>query len=220
MKKFWDFQLEKEARLWPLFFNQSFRTVAISLLSLFSAVYIYKTLLPLTGQPSLALLGVFLFFLILHLFKLFFYLLAEEFSLRFGLKKMIYLGLLGLSLCLLSFFFSLKEPLWLLLTPLFWAASLGFYWFGRHGLLIKIGRVKAFGKQLGIANALVTIFLLGVPLLGGVLVNFVGYQALFLASLVFVFLACLTLRSTQERFFLFSELISEPSWPILAMPPG
>lgn len=199
MKKFWDFQFKKETQLLPLFLNQSFRGVAVSLLSLFSAVYIYKTFSSLTGQENLGLLAVFSFFLFLNVFKFIFFLLAEELSLKLGLKKMVYLGLFCLFLGVFSLLFSLKQPVWIFLTPLFWGASVGLYWFGRHGLVIKQGREEDFGKQLGLANALVVIFLLGVPFLGGLLINFAGYRALFIASLCFLFLAALILKSTKDE---------------------
>ena len=74
----------KKSRLLPLYLTQSLRLFGTSLLALFSAVYIYKSLDSLTF--------VFLFFLFYHSFKLLANFLAEDLALRLGLKRVILLG--------------------------------------------------------------------------------------------------------------------------------
>lgn len=199
MERFLDFHFEKEVRLLPLSLNQSFRAIATSLLYLFSTIYVYKIFFDLTGQGRTALLGVFVYSLTMHVFKLISNLIAEEWSLKFGLKKQIYLGLLFLVFCSLSLAGAVGQPLLLIPAAIFWGAAIGFYWFGRHGLMAKIGRNGAFGKALGIVDGITTVFLLGAPFLGGLLINFAGYRALFLVSLFFVLLAFLAISPLKEE---------------------
>jgi MFS family permease len=199
MERFLDFQFKKETKLFPVFLNQSLRSVAVSLLSLFSSIYIYKTFLSLTNQTSLALLAVFIYFLGLYVTRFISNLFAEELSLRVGLKKQIYLGLLFLIYCLLIFLLSLKWPLIVFLASPVWGLATGFYWFGLHGLMVKVGHNGAFGKEIGMAGLISTLFLLVVPVLGGVLINFAGYKALFIASLLFVVLSMLSIKKVEER---------------------
>lgn len=199
MKRFLDFQFKKEVKLMPLFLNQSLRDVAISLLYLFSSVYIYKTLFSLTNQTNIALLSVFIFFLTIYGCKFIANLFAEELTLRLGLKKQIYFGLTFLIVSLSVLFLSLKWPLLLFLASPFWGFSIGFYWFGRHGLMVKTGREKAFGKELGMVEMMRTILLMGTPFLGGLMINLAGYKALFGASLFFVVLAGLSLQPMKDK---------------------
>lgn len=199
MERFLDFQFKKEVKLLPLFLNQSFRDVAVSFLSLFSSIYVYKTLFSLTKQANIALLAVFIYFLGLYGFKFISNLFAEELSLRLGLKKQIYFGLLFLAFCLFTLVLSLKRPLLLFFASPFWGFSTGFYWFGRHGLMVKTGREEAFGKELGMIEVIRTLLLLGVPFLGGVLIGLAGYKALFGVSLFFVFLAALSINPAKEE---------------------
>lgn len=198
MERFLDFQFRKETKLLPIFLNQLFRDVAISFLWLFSSIYIYKTLFDLTEKPRIALLGVFIYFLGLFGFKFISNLFAEELSLSLGLKKQIYFGLLFLAFCLSILVFSLKQPLLIFLASPFWGLATGFYWFGRHGLMAKIGQDKTFGKEVGMIDAARTLFLLGVPFLGGLLINFAGYKALFGASLFFVVLSAVSFILMKE----------------------
>lgn len=199
MKRFFDFHFEKEIKLLPLSLNQSLRAVGVSLLYLFSIIYVYKILFGLTGQEKIALLGVFAYLLGVHLFKLIANFLAEEWSLKKGLKNPIYLGLFFLVLCITALVFSSGWPLLLIAASPLWGLSIGFYWFGWHGMMVKTGRGGAFGKELGIIKAISTIFLLGTPFLGGVLINFAGYRALFLVALLFIILAGFTLGSLRRE---------------------
>jgi MFS family permease len=199
IKQFFDFRFQKQGKLWPLFFSQSFRAVAVALLSLFSSVYVYKTILSLTDKVDLSLLAVFVFNLGLYFLKLFSNFLAEDLALKWGLKKQIWLGLTILAGCLLILSLSLHWPYWLFLAGPLWGLAAGFYWFGQHGLLIKIGRPQSFGKALGMAGGLATLLLVGTPFVGGLLINFGGYQALFAGGLFFVALAALILQPLKER---------------------
>lgn len=199
MERFLDFQIKREIRLLPLFLSQSFRLVAVTLLSLFSSIYIYKTLFSLTGQTKIAFSAVFIYFLSVYGFKFISNLFAEELSLRVGLKKQIYFGLIFSVICLWILFLSLKWPFLLFLASPFWGLSIGFYWFGCHGMMVKLGEGTAFGKELGILGLISTLFLLGVPFFGGVLIGWAGYQALFAASLIFMLLSSLSIWSMKEE---------------------
>jgi MFS family permease len=199
MERFLDFQFKKETKLLPLFLNQSFRAVSVTLLSLFSSIYIYKTLFDLTGQEKIAFLVVGIYFLSVYGFKFISNLFAEELSLRLGLKRQIYLGLFFGACCLLILIMSLRWPLLLFLASPFWGISTGFYWFGCHGMMVKLGRDGAFGKEIGMLGMISTLLLLGVPFLGGVLIKLAGYQAFFGASLFFIALAGLSTISMKEE---------------------
>jgi MFS family permease len=199
MERFLDFNFKKETKLLPLFLNQSFRAVAVSLLSLFSSIYIYKTLFDLTGQEKIALLSVFIYFLSAYGFKFISNLFAEELSLRMGLKRQMYFGLFFAAFCLFILMLSLKWPLLLFLAAPFWGLSTGFYWFGTHGMMVKVGHDGAFGKEIGMVSLISTLFLVGVPLLGGILIGLAGYKALFGASLFFIALAALSIRPLKEE---------------------
>lgn len=199
MERFLDFEFKKETKLLPFFLNQSFRAVSVSLLSLFSSIYIYKTLFERTSQIKIALLAVAIYFLGIYGFKFISNLFAEELSLRLGLKRQIYFGLAFAAACLTILILSLKWPLLLFLASPFWGLSTGFYWFGTHGMRVKLGQEGAFGKEIGMIELISTIFLLAVPFLGGVLIKLAGYQALFGASLFFLFLAALSTIGLKEE---------------------
>ena len=198
MHRFLDFELRKEAKLWPLAMSQTFRGVAVSLLALFSSIYIYKTYFEISGQVKVAYLGVFIYFLGLYVLKFFANLFAEEISLRLGLKKPMYLGLISFVICFILMYLSSFVPWLIFLASLFWGMATGFYWFSSHGLMVKLGRSGHFGKESGLINLITTLPLVFVPFLGGVLIEYIGYHGLFVTALIFILLAFLTLVRIEE----------------------
>lgn len=186
-------------KLLPLFLSQSFRSVAVCLLSFFSAVYIYQRILLMGGSERSAFLTVFFFYLVLHLFKLLGVSLAENLALKIGLKKQVIFGQLLNASALFAFMVSQDWFFFLWLAAIFWGLALGFFWFGWHGLLIKDGFSQEYGKALGTGSVIEISFLLLTPFLGGVLINSFGYRSLFLAALLFIFLGVLTVLAVRDK---------------------
>jgi len=189
----------KKKELLPLFLTQSLRSVAVSLLGFFSAIFIYQKAFGLTSQKSKALLAVITFYLLLYIFKMAATCLAENGAQRFGLKKQIFIGHFLTILTLLAFFVSSQNFIFIWLAAVLWGLAIGFFWFGRLGLMLKMGQRDKFGRTLGWSGVVETTLLLGVPLLGGFLIHNFGYSALFLTACVFVGLAFLALWPIKEQ---------------------
>lgn len=196
-------------KLLPLFLNESFRGVAISLLSLFSSIYIYKILLSSNFSVKIALSGAVFFYLVTEFFKFWANFLAKQLSLKYGLKIPIYLGEIFLIFCLLILFLFQNIVFLLFVAPMFLGISTGLYWFGRHGLMAKIGSFHHFGRQLGINGVVNTVLLMITPFLGGILISGSGYKTLFLVSLLFVVCSMLFLRNSKEQKIVHDTNLSE-----------
>lgn len=190
---------QKTTVLAPLFLNESARSISVSLLSFFSVIYIYKKILALTSDQTLAFLASFSFFAILYLFKMIGTLMAENASLAMGLKAQVIFGNILTVGTLAAFFASEKNLVFLALAAVFWGLAIGFFWFGRHGLLAKIGQEGEYGEALGWAGTINSVFLLVVPFLGGFLISNFGYQALFLVALFMILLGFIPLFSLKDQ---------------------
>lgn len=201
MLNIWKLKLQElrgENRRWLIFLNRSFRGVAISLVVLFSPIYIYKTLLALTGKTNLALSAVFLFYFLLYFFKFIANLLAEELARRWGLKRQMYIGLGFSFLSLLALFWSQQNPLWLVAAPILWGLSTGFFWFGSLGMLLKVSTKGTYGRQWGLGEAVDLFSSMVVPVTGGFLISRWDYGALFGVAILLVMTAFLTILPLGE----------------------
>jgi len=186
-------------KLLPLFLTQSLRSVAVSFLGFFSSVYIYKQVLEFTDNHQQAFLAVAIFYLFLYLAKIVAACLAENGAWRFGLKTQVLLGHVLTVLTLVAFFLSQNQLNFIWLAGALWGLAIGFFWFGRFGLMLKISQSGRFGRTLGWAGVVDTLLLLGVPAAGGFLTSHYGYSALFLVSLGFALLAIIALAKVPTR---------------------
>ena len=136
----------------------------------------------------MAFLVAFAFFAILHLFKILSTFLAENLTLTLGLKKQVIFGNLLTIATLFAFLFSSNNFSVLFLAAIFWGAAIGFFWFGHHGLLAKVGCRGEYGEAIGWGGIINSLAVSATPFLGGFLVSHFSYQILFLASLAILLL--------------------------------
>lgn len=181
-------------KLLPLFLSQSLRSVAISLLSFFSVIFIFRRALDIYGNQRAAFLLTFALFAVLYFFKIIGTSLAENLALKYGLKTQIIIGHWLTGLALLAFAASGHNFDWLWGAQITWGLAIGFFWFGRHALVVKMGEQGQFGKAIGFSGLIENFLLLGTPFLGGVIISQFGYNILFLFSLAFIILALLVLK--------------------------
>ena len=183
-----------------LFLGESLRSVAVSFLSFFSAIFLYQEALALMKSQESALLTVFVFFLLLEVARVIGMYFAEKLSRRLGLRWQLNLGNFLTGLTILVFLFSGKHFNFLWLAAALWGLAIGFFWFGREGLVTKLGERDHYGKALGWGGVISSLLLVGVPFAGGLVIKFAGYQALFILSLLFIFLSFIPLvRVSPEK---------------------
>jgi len=190
---------QRTTSLTPLFLNESARSISVSLLSFFSTLYIYKKIFEASSDQTLAFLFAFIFFIILHFLKIIGTFAAENLALKVGLKIQLVLGNLLTMAAIGAFYLSEKNLNFLFLASCLWGLAIGFFWFGRHGLLAKTGEQGEYGEALGWAGIINSFFILGVPFLGGFLISRFSYQALFLVSFLIMFLGFLPLFRLKDQ---------------------
>lgn len=191
----------KTKNLLPLFLNESLRGVAVSWLSIFSALFIYQRILEI-ANPRLALAFVFFSWSIFGFSKLLGNCLAEELSLKYGLKFQLGLGLVFMMISFALFNLAVKNVSFLVPAMLVWGFSAGVYWFGCHGLMGKLATLGEYGRAFGTSSLIGGVVHFLAPIAGGVLINLGGYRALFLAALgliVFAFLTLLLLKGEKTH---------------------
>ena len=178
----------KTEKLWPIFATEALRGVAISWLSLFTSVFIYQKMTKI-ASPRLALAFVFFTFAIFGLAKILGNCLAEELSLKKGLRLPIGLGLGLMVISCLLFNLAIKKIGLVIPAKFVWGFSAGIYWFGWYGLVGKLGTLGEYGRAFGTFSLLSGVASFLAPVVGGLLIDFSGYKALFLAAFCLVILA-------------------------------
>lgn len=194
-----DIKERKFVDLVPLFTSATLRRVAVTLLGLFSPLYILQRSQEVGFSLNLAIVAVIFFFLILYLFKLFTLPLVENLGPKIGFKSILAYSSFPFVLFLAFFYFSQANYLFLIPAAIFWGIHAGFFWWGYHGTFIKTADQEYFGRETGAAQLLLTAASVIAPILGGFIVYQIGYQFLFILAGVIFILAILVILPTPER---------------------
>lgn len=185
----------------------SIRTFALSLLGIFTPLYIYQVLEDqqvLVSRTAL-LLGVVGYYIIHRLTIVLVNLPAAYFiaEIKGGFRKSMLSSNILHALNLLLLIFAKSQP-WLLLP----AAILGgvlvpLYWIPYHLIFVEDGSRQRFGRQISKMAILDKGAAAVAPLLGGLVIAFAGFQTLLIAVLLLVVASTLPifLMRHHERHF-------------------
>ncbi len=207
-----DFFNYRKNELKSLLLSGVARRLAVVLISIFSPVYIYQIGQKYNLEPRHAITIVLLYYVIVLITKIISLAFSENLSQKIGFKSLIWASFAPFVLFVLSIAYASLWPFLLILAAIFWGIHAGFFWWGYHGYFIKEGDGDHFGLNIGEARFLETIVAILSPFLGALLINFLGFSALYVFSGIFMGVALLLLgrdhERRQRRDIKFSEVIS------------
>lgn len=182
-----------------LFLSGVARRVAMTLLAIFSPIYIYLAIKNLGFSQPYAALSVLFYFLIVFIAKLVTLIYSEDLSRRIGFKGTIRISIVPFALFIPALIYASDYPILFLLTSILWGLHSGFFWWGYHGYFIKTGEKDHFGRSIGEANFLETVAAVLTPLLGSVVTNYLGFSVLFVLVALFMVISLLLLGKSREK---------------------
>lgn len=186
--------LNKE--LTEIYITHALRNFAHSMVGIFVPIYLL--------QSGFHLHQVFIFYAIAYIVELFLFIYASRFSSAFGIKRSILLSMP----IIIIFFVGLYNidalfavlPSWLVFLglPSVFASSMFLYWFSFHVDFAKFSDSKNEGKQVGMLQAITTLFSVLGPLFGGLIIYMLSFEILFIIVTIIFFAATLPLFLTDE----------------------
>ena len=171
----------------------------MTLLSIFSPVYIYVTLTNSNYSETTAIISVLIFFILLFLIKLLALIYSEDLSRKIGFKSTIRLSIVPFLLYVPLMIFAADYPVLFIGAMILMGLHAGFFWWGYHGYFIKTGEKDHLGKSLGEANLLETIAAVATPFLGSLVTSLFSYSALFIVAAVFMVLSLVLLGKEADK---------------------
>lgn len=175
-----------------LYVTTAIMDFASSMVIIFEPIYLYK----LTNSIRLVLL----YYIVVYFVYFWFLPLGAKIAKRKGYEHAIFYSSIFLILYYL-FLFAMGSSLYYAIGAiicLIFTKSL--YWPGYHGDFCRYGSKKQRGREISnrvVINYLVTIF---GPVLGGVIVKFLGFPALFVVVAVLILVSNISILSTKEEF--------------------
>lgn len=185
--------------LMHLFKSGVARRVSVTLLSIFSPIFIFKLLTGLGFSMIASIVLVLIYFLILFIFKIGTMIISEDLSRKIGFKTTIWLSAVPFLLFLPTIINSAKYPFLLIFAAAFWGMHAGLYWWGYHGYFVKTGDIKHFGEGIGEANLLETIASVITPIGGAFIASYFGFNFLFIFSGLWMILSLVFLGREHDK---------------------
>jgi len=162
-----------------LYASIAIRSFTMSMIAIFIPIYLLET--------GYSIAWVFLFYAIFSAFHALFSVPAAKISSRFGFKHcmLFSMPLLILFHIMLYTLETHGWPLYLLAAVL--GVSSALFWLAYHTDFAKFSKKKNRGKEIGVAKMFISVFHVAGPVIGGIILATLGFQALFLivSSLLF-----------------------------------
>ena len=204
---FWVHFPHKE--LTQIYISSAIRNFALSLISLFVPLYLFKEL----GYPLEQVMYFFIFYAAIFAVLT---PMAAKFSARFGLKHSVLISvpLYLLFVLLLYFLPTYSIPLFIIAGLL--GASQAFYWMGMHIVFKHASDHKHRGEEVGKRKGISVLAAMFGPLLGGFLIKFVGFKFVFILASILLFSSAFFLFLSKEdhvRYhFSVRSLVDKRQW--------
>ncbi len=190
VKTFFATRLSYQVR--ELYLSVSIVTFAAAMVAIFEPIYLY--------QLGFSLRQILYFYLAVYVLYLVFIPLGAKFARRFGYEKAILLGSPFLALYYAALFLIPQHAAFIGIAIGAFVLQKTFYWPGYLADFARFGRRAERGRE--VSNLLLVTLLVSIlgPLVGGVLISFGGFEALFAVATVLILASNLPLLATPERF--------------------
>ncbi|MCK5040187.1 MAG: MFS transporter [Candidatus Aenigmarchaeota archaeon] len=177
-----------------LYISIAIRTFALSMVNVFVPIYLLKL--------GYSLASVLIFYAILNAVHALFVIPASMICSKYGFKHSIFFSIPFL-LVFYMLLYSLEQYSWSLYFPaIVFGFSNALFWMGYHVDFSKFSDRKNRGEELGVARIISQLFHIIGPAVGGLILTFIGFKALFACVSV------LLMASVIPLFF--SKDIHEP----------
>ena len=205
----WLWHLYPKKELTRVYISLALRYFALSLISLFIPLYLYKEI----GYSFEQTILFFIFYsLVLGIFSP----LAAKCCEWYGVKHTVLISIPFYLAFLILLNLLPKVKLNLLWLGLLVGISLSFYWIGMNLLFYHSSHHKHRGEESGKRlSASIIASLIG-PVVGGLLINVVGFYILFVLSALFLFISALVLFLSKDEHihyeFSLRSLVDKHHW--------
>lgn len=175
-----------------LYLTSGILRLAASMAGVFTPVYFFEVF----GSVK----WVIIYFIVLRLVLFFVYPLGAKFACRFGFEHSIALSIPFLALYFVSLNLMAGNIWYVVPQVISSVLYMVLFWPAFHSDLAHYGHIRNTGTQYAFAQSATRVASVLGPLLGGLVVFFFGFPALFWAAAAISFLAVVPIFTTKERF--------------------
>ncbi len=185
--------------LGAFYLHSIIRSFAISLFQLFNGIFIFQLARNYGFEFHQSLSIVAFSLALIHIFNS----LSAAPSVWLIAKKGLRFAVLWGNLSLVAFYVILSlakyDLIFLFIATFFGGAAIGLYWTAYHLYFSHLSDDKKQGEEISIGSLLASIASIGGPAFGGLLINFLGFEALFVVLAILVLVATIPLQYLPKQ---------------------
>ncbi|MEK7611322.1 MAG: MFS transporter [Patescibacteria group bacterium] len=174
-----------------LFVSSTLHSFALSLAGIFVPLYI----LQLTGRLE----TVFMFFAIRSVAIVATAVPAAHLVSRLGFRRSSMTGTFLYLLMIFLLILGTQQPAYLWLAAIASGVAVPAYWLPYHLIFAEDGAREHFGREVSLLNILSRVGTAAGPLIGGLLILFFGFSALYLATFIILFFSVIPLSLMEHH---------------------
>ncbi len=186
----WRFFPKKE--LSQIYFSVALRSIAVSLIGIFIPLYLFQ-------EKGLGLEKTLLFFVLYSVVFGITTPVAAKFSSRYGIRHSILLGIPFYLLFVALLYFLPNTVALMILASSLLGASQAFYWMGMHLAFHHASHPRHRGEEVGTRASVTVLSTMLGPFIGGALITWLGFAAVFMAAAVLLFMSGFLLLRSREN---------------------
>lgn len=203
----WRFFPKKE--LTQIYLSVALRGLAISMLGLFIPLYLYQEL-------GISLNTTLIFFIFYSVIFAIFTPISAKFASLYGTKHTVLLSVPFYLAFVIGLYLLPKYPIPLIIVSSILGISQAFYWMGMHLAFHHASDHQHRGEEVGKQKAASIVATIAGPFLGGLLITFFGFPAVFLLASILLIIATFILFISGENHFHYKfsvrSVINKHNW--------
>jgi len=188
----------KPSQFFRFMMSSVLRIAAMSLIGIFSSVYVYESALANGKSHINALLIVVVFYILIEVTKYAFLYIGEKASIQKGFKFCIWLSGIPFILFIPSIIFGGNNLFLILIAGILLGGHAGLYWWGYHGYFVKAGDSKHYGEGIGKITFLQTTASVAAPILGGISISIFGFSSIYVIAFALICVSLLILGTDHD----------------------
>ncbi|HEC66749.1 MAG TPA: MFS transporter [bacterium] len=173
-----------------LYISVAIKSFALSMISIFIPIFLLKL--------DYSLVNVLIFYAILNATHLLFTIPAAKISSKYGFKHSIFFSIPILIIFYLALY-TLEQIHWpIYLLAVVFGISNALYWIGYHIDFSKFSDKEDRSKEIGIAKVASSVFQVLGPIVGGLILTFIGFHAVFITVSVLLVASAIPLFFSKD----------------------
>lgn len=181
------------------YLNALLRSLVFSMIGIFTPIFIYTSLLSITGDMITSISAVALYYLITRFVVLVFNIPASKIIEKLGFRKSVIISAVLLSGYIGTLILAANNYLWFVVASVLIGLNIPLYWVSRNSVIALDSKKKSLGKEAGFVAIVERIAGVAGPIASGFMIERWGFPTMYAAAFVVLFVSVFPLLTMPHH---------------------